>query len=70
MTEIGSCVESQGFQITLDAQGKIIDYIDRNIRRQNTPGERIKQKMVQILHYKLGYTIPHIGIERSINIER
>ena len=70
MAEIDSWVEAQEFQITLDAQGKIIDYIDNSIRRQNTPEERIRQKMVQILHCELGYPISHIGIERSINIGR
>ncbi len=70
MAEIDSWVEAQEFQITLDEQGKIIDYIDNNIRRQNTPEERIRQKMVQILHCELGYPISHIGIERSINIGR
>ena len=49
MAEIDSWVEAQEFQITLDAQGKIIDYIDNETRRPNTPEERIRQKMTQIL---------------------
>lgn len=49
MAEIDSWVEAQEFQITLDAQGKIIDYIDNETRRPNTPEERIRQKMAQIL---------------------
>ena len=60
----------QEFQITLDSQGKIIDYIDNEVRRPNTPEERIRQKMAQILHCELGYPINNIGIERTINIGR
>ena len=70
MAEIDNWIEAQEFQITLDAQGKIIDYIDNNIRRQNTPEERIRQKMVQILHCEFGYPLSNIGLERSINIGR
>jgi type I restriction enzyme M protein len=70
VAEIDSWVEAQEFQITLDAQGKIIDYIDDDIRRVNTPEERIRQKMTQILHCEFGYPISHIGLERSINIGR
>ena len=44
MAEIDNWVEAQEFQITLDAQGKIIDYIDNETRRPNTPEERIRQK--------------------------
>ena len=70
MTEIDSWVEAQEFQINLDAQGKIVDYIDNEMRRPNTPEERIRQKMVQILHREFGYPRENIGLERSINIGR
>ena len=70
MGEIDSWVEAQEFQITLDAQGKIIDYIDSEIRRPNTPEERIRQKMTQILHCEFGYPLANIGLERSIHIGR
>lgn len=70
MAEIDSWVEAQEFQITLDAQGKIIDYIDNEIRRPNTPEERIRQKMVQIIHCEFGYPVTNIGLERTINIGR
>lgn len=70
MAEIDNWVEAQEFQITLDAQGKIIDYVDNEIRRPNTPEERIRQKMVQILHCEFGYPLANIGLERSINIGR
>lgn len=70
MADIDSWVESQEFQITLDAEGRIIDYLDNEIRRPNTPEERIRQKMVQILHCEFGYPTSHIGIERAVNIGR
>lgn len=70
MADIDSWVEAQEFQITLDADGKIIDYLDNDVKRPNTPEERIRQKMVQILHCEFGYPESHIGIERSIKIGR
>lgn len=70
MAEIDNWIEAQEFQITLDAQGKIIDYIDNDLHRANTPEERIRQKMVQIIHHELGYPKTHIGLERPINIGR
>lgn len=70
MAELDNWIEAQEFQITLDAQGKIIDYIDNEIRRLNTPEERIRQKMTQILHCEFGYPLENIGLERSINIGR
>ncbi|MGI5906597.1 MAG: N-6 DNA methylase [Candidatus Pararuminococcus gallinarum] len=70
MADIDSWVEAQEFQITLDAEGRIIDYLDNEIRRPNTPEERIRQKMVQILHCEFGYPTSHIGIERAVNIGR
>lgn len=47
MADIDSWVEAQEFQITLDSDGKIIDYLDNDIKRPNIPEERIRQKMVQ-----------------------
>ena len=70
MADIDSWVEAQEFQITLDADGKIIDYLDNNIKRLNTPEERIRQKMVQILHCEFGYPTSLLGVERPINIGR
>lgn len=55
MAEIDNWIEAQEFQITLDAQGKIIDFIDNNLHRSNTPEERIRQKMAHVIHYELGY---------------
>ena len=70
MADIDSWVEAQEFQITLDAQGKIIDYLDPDTKRPNTPEERIRQKMVQILHCEFNYPTNVIALERSINIGR
>ena len=70
MAEIDNWVEAQEFQITLDEHGKIIDYINNETRRLNTPEERIRQKMTKILHCEFGYPIENIGLERSINIGR
>ncbi|MDE7430699.1 MAG: N-6 DNA methylase [Lachnospiraceae bacterium] len=70
MPEFDSWIEAQEFQITLDSQGKIIDFLDAEIRRQNTPEERIRQKMVQIIVSELEYPRNHIALERSINIGR
>lgn len=70
MADIDNWVEAQEFQITLDADGKIIDYIDASIRRANTPEERIRQKTVQIIVCEFGYPKELIGLERAINIGR
>lgn len=70
MADIDSWVEAQEFQITLDAEGRIIDYLDNEVKRPNTPEERIRQKMIQIIHCEFGYPASHIGVERVINIGR
>ena len=43
MADFDNWVEAQEFQITLDAKGKIIDFLDDSLRRANTPEERIRQ---------------------------
>ena len=70
MAEFESWIEAQEFQITLDAQGKIIDFLDNEIKRLNTPEERIRQKMVQIIVCELGYPKSFVALERPINIGR
>lgn len=70
MADIDSWVEAQEFQIKLDAQGKIIDYLDSTVHRPNNPEERIRQKMVQILHCEFGYPKEMMAVEREINIGR
>ena len=70
MADIDSWVEAQEFQIKLDAQEKIIDYLDSTVHRPNNPEERICQKMVQILHCEFGYPKEMMAVEREINIGR
>lgn len=50
MADIDNWVEAQEFQITLNAKGNIIDCINSNVTRENTPEERIRQKMTILLH--------------------
>ena len=68
MNIIEEWVESQEFYIRLDSKGKIIDYFDEEIRRENTPEERVRQKMAQILNKEFNYEANCIALERTINI--
>ncbi|MBQ4519041.1 MAG: N-6 DNA methylase [Bacteroidaceae bacterium] len=61
-------VESQEFHLKLDSKGKIIDYFNEDIRRENTPEERVRQKMAQILNKEFHYDANCIALERTINI--
>ena len=70
MITVDEWVESQEFQIRLDAQGKIIDYLDSNIRRENKPEERIRQKTARILVEEFKYSKEQIALERAIKIGR
>ncbi|WP_224982701.1 N-6 DNA methylase [Geomonas agri] len=66
--ELDKWVESQEHQVPLDAKGKIIDYLNPDVRRENTPEERIRQKMTVALVEELGYPKAFIALERTINI--
>ena len=70
MSEIDQWLESQEFQITLDAEGKIIDFLEEDKSRPNTPEERIRQKMGQILYYEFNYPKESMAFERHINMGR
>lgn len=70
MADIDNWVEAQEFQITLNAKGNIIDCINSNVTRENTPEERIRQKMTILLHREFQYPLSHIGLERAIHIGR
>lgn len=70
MSEISDWVESQEFQIPLDSEGKIIDFLDPEIHRANTPEERIRQKTAQLLVRELGYQPTLMSFERSIYLGR
>lgn len=68
MSVIDQWAESQEYQITLDGDGKIIDFLDPDERRINAPEERIRQKMGQILHYELNYPKELMAFERCVNM--
>lgn len=70
MSDIDQWLESQDFQITLDAEGKIIDFLEDTKSRPNTPEERIRQKMGQILYYEFNYSKDCMAFERHINMGR
>ena len=70
MITVDEWVESQEFQIRLDAQGKIIDYLDPNVRRENKPEERIRQKTVRILVEEFKYAKELIALERAVQFGR
>ncbi|GAB4513310.1 MAG: hypothetical protein OHK0046_14020 [Anaerolineae bacterium] len=62
--------KAQDYPVQLDIAGKIIDFLDSNVRRENNPEERIRQRMVQVLYHEFGYPRNQIALERSINIGR
>lgn len=70
MITVDEWVESQEFQIRLDAQGRIIDYIDSSVRRENKPEERIRQKMTRILVEEFKYAKEQIALERPVQFGR
>lgn len=62
--------EAQEYPIRVDKDGLIIDFIDPDIKRQNTPEERVRQRSAQSLHFEFGYPKELIGIEKTVNIGR
>ncbi len=68
MDLIEAWAESQDFQIRLDSKGKIIDYFDDSIRRENKPEERIRQKIACSLHKDFNYPADIIALEKTIKI--
>lgn len=70
MADIDQWLDSQEFQIALDGDGKIIDFLEPEKSRPNTPEERIRQKMGQILHHELNYPKENMAFERHINMGR
>ncbi len=70
MADLDQWVESQEFQINLDGDGRIVDYLEPDRTRPNTPEERIRQKWGQILHCEFGYPKMLLAFERHINIGR
>lgn len=70
MSDVIDWVESQEFQIPLDSEGRIIDFLDREIRRANTPEERIRQKVAQLLAHELDYAPEVMAFERPVYLGR
>lgn len=68
MDIIEAWAESQDFQIKLDSKGKIIDLIDPETRRENTPEERVRQKTSCMLNKDYKYPKDVIAIEKGIKI--
>lgn len=62
--------DSQDNQIVLDNQGKIIDYIDPDVRRENTPEERIRQRITHVLNMEYNYPTNLIALEKQVQIGR
>lgn len=52
----------------MDSKGKIIDYFDDKIRRENKPEERIRQKIACSLHKDFNYPADTIAFEKTIKI--
>lgn len=54
MTETAAFYEPAD-RIALNAEGRIIDFLDPRSSRQNTPEERVRQTYIRNLHYDYGY---------------
>jgi type I restriction enzyme M protein len=67
-TESAQWGQAQEYPIELDKDGRIIDFLDSDTKRDNNPEERIRQRMVQVLHFELGYPKNKMAVERWINI--
>jgi type I restriction enzyme M protein len=66
--ELDHWIEAQEYQVQLNAEGEIIDFLDPEVTRPNKPEERIRQRMGQVLHFELGYPKELMAFERVINI--
>ncbi|MDR1621761.1 MAG: N-6 DNA methylase [Synergistaceae bacterium] len=54
------------FEIQIDENGKIIDFLNEEIRLEPNPEELVRQKFLRILHYE--YQYPKRTIRREISI--
>ncbi len=66
--DLDSWFDAQDYSLALDPEGRIIDFLDPEKVRPNTPEERIRQRTTQLLHFELAYPNNHLAIERIINI--
>jgi len=58
-------------RIALNAEGRIIDFLDPKASRANTPEERVRQTYIRNLHYDYGYAkdVMRCGAPISIGSE-
>lgn len=68
VSELESWSSAQEYPVPLDADGKIIDFLDPDKRRENKPEERVRQRMLRVLHHEFGYAKEVLGAERSVHI--
>lgn len=62
--------EAQDYPIKVDKDGFIVDFLDPDIKRPNTPEERVRQRTIQSLHFEYKYPKELIGVERTVQIGR
>jgi type I restriction enzyme M protein len=59
-------VPTDGLRLTAD--GKIIDFLDPEVSRPNTPEERVRQEYGRKLHFEYGYPTEVIAFNVAVNI--
>jgi len=55
-------------RIALNAEGRIVDFLDQKVSRPNTPEERVRQAYVRNLHYDYGYPKDTLRVGAPIHI--
>ncbi len=55
-------------RLLLTADGRIVDFLDPDVLRQNTPEEHVRQNYAQKLHYEYGYSKDQIAIQAPVQI--
>ena len=68
MSSVPLAVDILQEQIRLTPDSRIIDFLDPNVTRQNTPEERVRQTYVRSLHLDYGYQKELIVIGAPVNI--
>ena len=51
----------------LDSSGRIVDYLDPNVTRRDTPEERVRQAFAHQLHTDYGYPLAHLAFAVPIS---
>jgi type I restriction enzyme M protein len=62
--------EAQDYQLRLDNEGLIVDFLDESIHRPNTAEERVRQRMLHVLHHEYGYARDLMAVERGVQMGR